>query len=231
MARGMELYSHRTPNESGITALHTLEDLQRYCYYVAGTVGHMLTELFVAEMQDGSPERARNMRENAESFGLALQLVNILKDVTDDRERGVSFIPRTLCEAQGISVEQLLQPEHRAEAHGAVRPIFEVAERMLDRALTYTLAIPPSEQGMRLFCLLPLWMAVRTLVIAKGNDGMFIADRPVKITRDEVERLIADCVQHCSQDDALRSHYAALWSPMALTQALGEAESSQQELH
>ena len=49
MSRGMSLYTHREPGDDGFVALYTPEDLERYCYYVAGTVGHMLTELFSLE--------------------------------------------------------------------------------------------------------------------------------------------------------------------------------------
>src|SRR5262249_25064627 len=46
MARGMALYAHREPGADGIVALYTQSDLERYCYFVAGTVGHLLTDLF-----------------------------------------------------------------------------------------------------------------------------------------------------------------------------------------
>ena len=64
---------------------------------------------------------------------------------------------------------------------------------------------------MRLFCLLPLWMAVRTLVHARGNDAMFVPGQPVKIARAEVEQLIADCMANAQSDEALRRRYDALW--------------------
>jgi farnesyl-diphosphate farnesyltransferase len=220
MTRGMQLYSHRSPGPDGVHALFTVEDLERYCYFVAGTVGHMLTDLFLAELGEGPGVDARLLRENAESFGVGLQLVNILKDVTDDRERGWSFIPETVCAAQGIAAADLVDPEARAAAHRAVAPLFDLARGRLDRALAYTLAIPREERAVRLFCLLPLWMAARTLLHARNNDAMFVADEPVKISRTEVEQLIAECVQLCDDDEALRARYAALWSARAPMPAL-----------
>ncbi|MFW6050128.1 MAG: FAD-dependent oxidoreductase [Myxococcota bacterium] len=213
MTRGMQIYSHRTAAADGLYALHTVEDLQRYCYFVAGTVGHMLTELFLARMQGADRDRATRLREDAEAFGMGLQLVNILKDVTDDRARGVSFVPRTACAREGLDVRDLVSPGHRDGAHAAVAPLFDLAHRMLDRALRYTLAIPPAEKGIRLFCLLPVWMAARTLLHARGNDAMFESGRPVKIAREEVEALIADCLLVCQDDAAIRERYAALWNP------------------
>ena len=209
MTRGMQLYSHREPGDDGFVALYTVEDLERYCYFVAGTVGHMLTDLFLPQMRGAGVEWP--LREHAEAFGVGLQLVNILKDVTDDRERHVSFVPRTVCAARALGIDELVDPRRRDHAHAAVAPLFELARRRLDDALQYTLAIPSEHASVRLFCLLPLWMAVRTLMLARGNDAMFTASQPVKISRDEVEGLIADALANCRDDVALRARYDALW--------------------
>lgn len=217
MARGMSLYTHREPGEDGFVALYTVEDLERYCYYVAGTVGHMLTELFEVHMGDRLPrETAAAMRVNAEAFGAGLQLVNILKDVTDDRERFWSFVPRAACEVAGLGIHNLTEHGLRDRAHGAVLPLFDIAQDKLDRALEYALTIPEDQKGVRLFCLLPLWMAALTLVHARGNDAMFTPGQEVKISRQAVEQVIADCMQHVSDDAALKSRYRALWKPEAL---------------
>lgn len=211
MTRGMQIYSHRAPGPDGFTALHTNEDLERYCYFVAGTVGHMLTDLFVEGIGEVGTDVEHALRTDAEAFGLGLQFVNILKDVTDDRERNVSFIPRTACFQAGLQVSQLTDPALRKEAHRAVAPLFDIAQSKLDRALEYVISIPAEHVAIRLFCLLPLWMAVRTLVHGRGNDAMFVAGAPVKIARSEVEQLITDCMQHAGDDAALRDRYDALW--------------------
>ncbi len=217
MARGMSLYTHREPGPDGFVALYTVEDLERYCYYVAGTVGHMLTELFAESMGDKlDPGTLADLRENAESFGAGLQLVNILKDVTDDRARRWSFVPRAACDRAGIGIDNLTDLEVRERAHFAVSPLFDLARAKLDQALAYSLSIPPSEKGVRLFCLLPLWMAALTLVHARNNDAMFIPGEDVKISRQTVEQVIAECMSHVSDDAALRSRYFSLWAPAAV---------------
>jgi len=217
MARGMDLYSRRSRGDDGFIALYTVADLERYCFYVAGTVGHMLTELFVDELRTNGMEARsgvlleRKLRQDAESFATGLQLVNILKDVTDDRTRHWSFIPRTAVSSVGLGIDELVDPANRKRAHAAVAPLFDVARAHLDGALRYALSVPPTETGIRLFCLLPLWMAARTLVHGRGNDAMFVAGAPVKIARDEVEALIAECVANVSDDEALKTRYAALY--------------------
>ncbi len=213
MARGMSLYTHREPGDDGFVALYTVEDLERYCYYVAGTVGHMLTELFAEAMGDQvDPRTLADMRRHCEAFGAGLQLVNILKDVTDDRGRHWSFVPRAACERVGISIVTLTDEEVRDRAHLAVAPLFELAKNKLEQALQYALSIPADQKGVRLFCLLPLWMAALTLVHARGNDAMFLVDEEVKISRQAVEQVIADCLAHVSDDAALKARYRQLWA-------------------
>jgi phytoene/squalene synthetase/2-polyprenyl-6-methoxyphenol hydroxylase-like FAD-dependent oxidoreductase len=216
MARGMALYAAREPGEDGIIALHTVADLERYCYFVAGTVGHLLTELFMAELgAEATPEVALTLRMNAERFGMGLQLVNILKDLTDDQERRWSYVPRTLCAARSISLKELADPTKRSAARAAVGPLFDIAHKCLDDGMNYALAIPKGHPGIRRFCLLPLWMAARTLVLAQAADAMFTPGEPVKITRNEVAALAAACVARTDDDEFLRAKYIELWSETA----------------
>lgn len=209
MARGMNLYVHRLAGPDGIVALTTLADLERYCYFVAGTVGHLLTDLFATEFD---PAIVPTLRVDAEHFGAGLQMVNILKDITDDRSHGWSYIPRSACAEQGIGVAELTDLAHREAAHAAVAPVFEMARERLDGALRYALTVPASHTGVRLFCLLPLWMAVRTLMTARGNDAMFVTGEEVKISRAEVEAIIVEVMQLVADNDGLTRRYQAMWS-------------------
>ncbi|MCA9577098.1 MAG: squalene/phytoene synthase family protein [Myxococcales bacterium] len=218
MVFGMRVYAHRDAGRDGLRAPLTVSDLERYCYFVAGTVGHMLTDLFLLHMGPEAAPLEATLRARAESFGAGLQLVNILKDVTDDRARGWSFVPRELTDLDALSLAVLLDETERAQAHSSIAPLFDLATRKLDDALTYTLAIPPEHLGIRLFCLLPVFMAARTLVLARGNDDVFRPGRPVKIPRDEVEELATTCLACVRSDDALRAAYAALWQPTVPTQ-------------
>lgn len=215
MSRGMAIYSNRGTGQDGFNALLTLGDLERYCFFVAGTVGHLLTELFIEALELENTQTAADMRNQAEEFGLGLQLVNILKDITDDRERQVSFVPRSACSAVGISIEGLTEPRQRNEAHAAIKPIFSRARQALDNAFEYCVSIPNNATDVRLFCLMPLWLAVSTLQHAQGNDDQFNPQSPVKISRPEVEALIGDCMNRVTDDAALREGYESLRSAAA----------------
>ena len=206
MANGMRVYCRRDSPEA-LSTLNTFSDLERYCYFVAGTVGHLITDLFCDWMGSASSVLEHELRARCESFGVGLQMVNILKDITEDFARNRCYVPRQLCRAAGFAPERLLAVEQRYQAHRALAPIFERAAEHLGTAFEYTLLIPAGQVQLRLFCLLPLWMAIETLIVAVGNDAVLIADRPVKITRDSVGEIIEDCLRHANDDAALRRRY------------------------
>jgi farnesyl-diphosphate farnesyltransferase len=206
MANGMRLYCRRD-SPPALSALNTFSDLERYCYFVAGTVGHLITDLFCDWLGNASGSVEHELRARCESFGVGLQMVNILKDITDDFARNRCYVPRQLCRAEGFAPEHLLAAEHRQQAQRALLPIFKRAGEHLAAGFEYTLLIPAGQVQLRLFCLLPLWMAIETLIVAVGNDAVLLADHPVKITRDSVSEIVEDCLRHANDDAALRRRY------------------------
>jgi len=89
-AQGMASIVART--REGRLTLHSIPELQDYCYIVAGIVGEMLSELFLLD-RPGLSSIASFLRERAATFGEALQLVNILKDSAVDADEGRRYLP------------------------------------------------------------------------------------------------------------------------------------------
>jgi farnesyl-diphosphate farnesyltransferase len=173
-----------------LAALGSVADLDRYCYYVAGTVGHLLTALFRQHHGGRTDERWNRLEALATNFGLGLQLTNIIKDIADDRRRGRSYVPRQLTEIVGIDPEQIQDGNHRDESRAVMELLIDKASGHLRDALDYCIALPRSEYRIRLFCLTSLYFAVRTLHRAKHDPRLLDPDHKVKITRAEVYRTI-----------------------------------------
>jgi 15-cis-phytoene synthase len=76
------------------------DGLYRYCYLVASVVGLVCIRIF-----GYSDPRAEKL---AEKTGVAFQLTNILRDVSEDAERGRIYLPLRDLEAKRVSVERLL---------------------------------------------------------------------------------------------------------------------------
>jgi phytoene synthase len=70
----------------------TWEQLRRYCYLVASTVG--LISMYIIGARDGSAHTLELARKDAIDLGVALQLTNVLRDVGEDYERGRVYLPQ-----------------------------------------------------------------------------------------------------------------------------------------
>jgi farnesyl-diphosphate farnesyltransferase len=184
MCEGMPAFQRTTK----LDGLADVRELDRYCYYVAGVVGEMLTDLFCAYSTAIDDQRAV-LTPLATSFGQGLQMTNILKDTWEDRRRGVCWLPRDVFRRFGLDLGTLTAG-HDCEALGsAVEELIGIAHAHLRRALTYTLAIPAREPRIRRFCLWALGLAVLTLRKIHHNPA-FLAGQPVKVSRRTVRATV-----------------------------------------
>jgi phytoene synthase len=76
----------------------TFEELNLYCYRVAGTVGLMSTAVMGVDESQAStpwyrPYTGESPMQEAIALGIANQLTNILRDVGEDARRGRIYIP------------------------------------------------------------------------------------------------------------------------------------------
>ena len=171
--------------------IQTVEEYREYCYYVAGTVGYMLTDLWREHAPSIGTRTYQVLRERAREFGEALQTVNILKDVAQDAEHENSiYIPELALRAQGSSHATILTPEWRQANHVVIRQMVEGAWANLGRALEYLLLIPRRALAIRVFCALPLLFAYATLRELTRTTAMLTPGGTVKITRREVKALL-----------------------------------------
>ena len=184
MAEGMPIFQAQNLHDG----LPTLADMDRYCYYVAGCVGEMLAKLFCCY----SPEIAQHREELLKlsvSFGQGLQMTNILKDIWDDAQRGVCWLPQDIFTETGFELKNL-SPEHSDEKFRiGLAHLISIAHGHLHNALTYTQLLPAHETGLRNFCLWALGMAVLTLKKIKQQLD-FNQSNQVKITRNSVKATI-----------------------------------------
>ena len=171
--------------------IQTAEEYREYCYYVAGTVGYMLTDLWREHAPSIGARTYEVLRARAREFGEALQTVNILKDVARDAEHENSiYIPEHALRAQGSSHATILTPELRQANHAVIRQMVEGAWTNLGHALEYLLLIPRRAVAIRLFCALPLLFAYATLRELTRSTAMLTPGGTVKITRREVKALL-----------------------------------------
>jgi farnesyl-diphosphate farnesyltransferase len=189
MCSGMAQYVERGIGEltpEGV--IRDLDDLERYCYYVAGTVGNLLTALFFGE--SGVGEKEGEVRTLGENFGLGLQLTNIVADAPMDWPEGRCYVPANLCKEAGITVDQLFDDGNRKKSRAALRVLINRAREHLADALKYFMLFPRLRYRERLFCLTPLFLALKTLNVVEADPSFPTAGKRPKITRRDVYRTL-----------------------------------------
>jgi len=175
---------HHFQQTASLNGLPRSSDLDSYCYYVAGVVGEMLTELFCSHSRlDG--ERRAALRELAASFGQGLQMTNILKDMWEDRSRGACWLPQELFARHGVELARLEPAAADARFAAGLRELIGLAHAHLRNAIAFTLLIPRREAGIRRFCLWAIGLAALTLRRIERNP-LFRSGAEVKVSHAAV---------------------------------------------
>ncbi len=171
--------------EGKLTALANHEELDRYTYLVAGCVGEFWTKMCQAHL----PGLEQLSIEDGVRFGKGLQLVNVLRDIGEDRRRGRQYLSDL----------------------GDYQRWLDRAAEHLDAGWRYTLAIPPRHWRLRLACIWPIWIGLKTIARLRGENPLDPARR-VKISRGEVYAIMMRSFLICRSDRALERHYTRLWA-------------------
>ncbi len=193
--------------DGGVTFLENREELDSYCYYVAGTVGLMITEIFSeASTRINGVTREKLLRRSV-AFGLGLQITNIAKDFFGDRNRGWCYVPRSFFTEEGIDPASGNFYDNRKAYTNVHKKLIKLALHYLDEALQYTIDIPRSLIRYRLFCAWPLFMALETLDKLYGEESLFSGE-VIKISRDDVKRIVRNTSLAVISNNALKSMYS-----------------------
>jgi farnesyl-diphosphate farnesyltransferase len=171
-----------------LAGLDDLEEMSSYCYYVAGVVGELLTELFCRYCPELEPQRERLMHL-AVSFGQGLQMTNILKDIWDDRQAGACWLPRSVFGGGTFNLARLEECHLSPTFRDGLYELIGVAHAHLRNALEYTCLIPKREVGIRKFCLWALGLAVLTLRKIHRTPA-FLSGAEVKVSRRTVKATV-----------------------------------------
>ncbi|MDE0350470.1 MAG: squalene/phytoene synthase family protein [Gammaproteobacteria bacterium] len=183
--------------DTGPSGLASMGELDRYCYLTSGVAGETITDL-LCDYSIAIARRREPMYDLSRDFGRAVQLVNILRDRWEDRERGVCWLPRDVF---GGGPDPLSDVSAR-EFQEAVLGLTRLARRYLAAALDFTLMIPRHETGVRRFL---LWSLGAMLVVARriaANPGFRSVDE-VSVHRD-IRAVVAASSLAVRSDRALR---------------------------
>lgn len=221
LARGMARYAARAASRPpGACYLDTEDELDDYCWIVAGCVGVMLTELFAAEHGAGDEEVQARRRELAPVVGQALQLTNILLDWPNDIRRGRCYVPEEWLASHRLAPRDLVGVDRGADRE-AVRKVavrLELKARAaLARVPDYLDLIPVRRVRYRLFCLWPALWALGSLNHARRDPEFPWGPRRPRLPRAEVWRAALGSTLAVHHAGMMRKLYAMTARPATAT--------------
>lgn len=194
MVSGMAEFVERYDDTGGLR-LEDRAELEEYCYYAAGTVGSLITNLLTRT--GVAPERAETLENTAEEFGLLLQLVNISKDVYDDyAEENNVYLPREWLAEVDVEQEAVLEPANRDAVADVVVRTANHARTYLDDAQRYLRAMPLRDGNTLAAWAIPFLLAVGTLRELDEEPEAALTEAGVKVSRKEVFAVVSKMTHH-----------------------------------
>ncbi len=158
----------------GVVRLETDAELVGYAYQVAGCVGEFWTEIGFACAERFAKRDRKTMRRWGANYGRGLQLVNILRDVPEDLERGRCYLP-----GEGATEPALLEPEFARWR--------QQAREYLADGFRYAAALHGGRTRMSTG--LPALLGIRTLDQLERASWADLVAR-VKVSRGSVKRAL-----------------------------------------
>lgn len=185
MGEGMLHFQSEDKNKARME-IHTFDDLNDYCYFVAGTVGLYITDLVY--IKDG----IKLKREQAESFGRYLQKINIIKDFYKDLNEGRLFWPTVLFEAVSPLdiIGDVVDPDLKEKRLEILGKMIDSADQERKQTFEYIISISEKITGYRKFCQVNAIMGAETLDKIRDNEAVF-KEGSVKISHEQVKTIVS----------------------------------------
>jgi farnesyl-diphosphate farnesyltransferase len=175
----------RFDNPQEMRALRTAADLEEYTYLVAGCVGEFWTQLCFRHVHQFSSQTEDQMLALGKRYGMALQLINVLRDAGSDLRAGRCYFPEHELNAVHLTPSQILsEPEPFQPIY---RTWLENAKAGLTSGMEYSHAI--KNRRVRAATVLPALIGARTLALLNAS-GPEALQCTVKVPRHEVRAII-----------------------------------------
>jgi farnesyl-diphosphate farnesyltransferase len=185
ITRGQMLDLQRFDNPQEIRALGTAADLDEYTYLVAGCVGEFWTRLCFRHVRNFASRSEDEMLALGKRYGMALQLINVLRDAGSDLRAGRCYFPEFELSAAHLTASQILSEPERFQR--IYRAWVEKAKAELECGMQYSRAI--ENRRVRAATVLPALIGARTLSLL-DDAGATVLQRTVKVPRHEVHAMI-----------------------------------------
>lgn len=192
MTKGMLKYSKKE--------IENFLDLDKYCYYVAGTVGMYVTEILDYKF---NLHKFDELKARAKDFGLLLQKVNIIKDFAKDVMQGRIYWPKELFQKYQVNQKEIFDEKNKNNNQQMLEEMIKSTEQHIKNSIEYLERLP---KELQLACAMPFFLAIPTLLKCYGNAEIFDYTKKVKISRQQTMEIICTIEKNAGKE-LFPTHY------------------------
>ena len=196
-----------TPQQAGV---QTRQEIDRYTWLVAGSVGEFWTRLCAEHLQDWHTGHTADLMRWGADYGKGLQRLNILRDAGSDLRAGRSYWPAEELQPLGLDRAQLCEAARTSDMATLDRlaPLLaawhHTTQELLHDGLRYSLAL--RGWRLRLASALPCLIGIRTLALLRQAGPQALV-RHIKLPRREVHKQLIALVLCGASDRQLKASW------------------------
>ena len=129
----------------------------------------------------------------------------LLQDIQQDYVGGIQVLSK-----HGLNAARLREKSESSKIAPFVNEIVGLTVPHLDDAVEYTMLIPRHLRGVRMFLVVPVYLAIETLALIKSNPVQAMAGPPVKLSRKDVTRLVDGAFSRVGSNKRIMKYYLSL---------------------
>lgn len=193
--QNLDLQRFQNASAQNVVCLKSDAELDDYTYRVAGCVGEFWTRICFQKLS-ANPSPPPELLCAGVRFGKGLQLLNILRDISDDLRQGRCYLPQDALIQSGLSPKDLAIPstdKTRQKIDPLFRRYVQKANQLLMDGWEYTNQLPRRWVRIRLACAWPALIGLQTLEALPLDDPLN-PSRRAKISRQAVKAIIAKTI-------------------------------------
>ena len=180
MGEGMAQFADKTASIDSVT------NYNLYCHYVAGVVGHGLSQLFSASTLEDNDLQLQERLSN--SMGLFLQKTNIIRDYLEDLQAGRTWWPEEIWGQYADKLSFFAENPNSEVSLSALNHMVNDALSHVPDCLDYLSRL--RNKQIFEFCAIPQTMAIATLTEVYNNPLVF--QKNVKVRKGAAAKMMLE---------------------------------------
>ena len=158
LLKGLESDLAFTRDKSHRWPIHDEKDLELYAFRVASTIAELCISLTYSHCRTTQPtHEIEAIIASGRQMGLALQFINISRDIATDAKIGRVYLPTTWLKEHDLTPEMVLEIPNRPELELLRQRLLSKAMKLYRHARPAIEELPPSARG-------PMRVAVESYV-------------------------------------------------------------------